>query len=230
MDIKEFLKIKHLEEALAERFAELTRLTLEWNEKINVTAIRDPEEFMQKNIIDSLTLIGSEELASAQTVLDLGTGGGYPGIPLAMCFPEKQFLLMDAVGKKLKVVDAVCEALGVRNVKTVHLRAEDMAKDKQYRESFDLVVSRAVANMSTLSEYCLPFVKVGGSFIAYKTADAGEEIAAAAAALDLLGSAPAEILPDGIAGSGHNFVICRKIRKTPAGYPRRAGLPKEKPL
>ena len=230
MESKEFLQLKGLDPALEARFEELTRLTLEWNEKINVTAIRDPKEFMQKNVIDSLTLLGREELASAKTVLDLGTGGGYPGLPLAMCCPDKEFLLMDAVGNKLKVVEAVAESLGLTNVRTIHLRAEDMAKDRTYREQFDLVVSRAVANMSTLSEYCLPFVKVGGNFVAYKTADASEEIAAAAKALSLLGSAPAGIAEDGIEGSGHVFVICRKENPTPAKYPRKAGTPKDDPL
>ena len=146
----------------------LRDVILEWNERINVTAIRDPKEFDQKNVQDSLSICGLAEYEGARTVLDLGTGGGFPGLPLAVVSPEKSFVLADAVGKKLKVVQAAAQALGLVNVETVHGRAEDMAKTKVHRERYDLVVSRAVANMATLSEYCLPFVKTGGFFVAYK--------------------------------------------------------------
>ena len=207
-------------------YKELTRLILEWNEKINVTAITDPDEFYEKNIRDSLTLLGRPEIAFAKNILDLGTGGGFPGLPLAIAYPDKEFVLMDAVGKKLKVINDVAEKLGIKNITTVHSRAEDYVS----RETFDLVVSRAVANMSTLSEYCLPFVKVGGHFVAYKTMDARQEIDAAAKAIKTLGGAKAEIVNNGLKTDDHVFVIIKKAAPTPKGFPRKAGIPSKQPL
>lgn len=204
----------------------LTEYILDWNEKINVTAIKDPEEFYEKNIKDSLAITNRPEYIAAKKVLDLGTGGGFPGLPLAISSPEKDFILMDAVGKKLKVIDDVALKLGLKNVTTVHSRAEDYVS----RETFDLVVSRAVANMSTLSEYCLPFVKLGGYFIAYKTEDAKEEIAAASNAIKLLGGELSEIADNGEGSNGHIFVIIKKVSPSPSKYPRKAGIPSKQPL
>ena len=169
------------------RYEMLADIILGWNEKINVTAIREKSEFMKKNVEDSLSILGRPEISSALRILDLGTGGGFPGLPLAIACPEKSFVLMDSVSKKLKVVADAAERLGLENVEVIHARAEDLARMPEYRESFDLVVSRAVANMSTLSEYCLPFVKKGGWFVAYKTVSAEEEIKAAAKAIRMLG-------------------------------------------
>ena len=197
--------------------AQLIRLRdviLEWNEKINVTAIRDPQEFDRKNVQDSLSICGLPEYEAAKTVLDLGTGGGFPGLPLAVLSPEKRFVLADAIVKKLKVVQAAAQELGLVNVETVHARAEDMAKTRVHRENYDLVVSRAVANMATLSEYCLPFVRLGGFFVAYKTEDAAEEIEAAKGAIVKLGGRLVRI--EKAAGSKE--------------YPRKAGTPGKDPL
>ncbi len=209
------------------QYEKLRDVILEWNEKINVTAIRDPQEFYDKNIQDSLSVTGLPEYEAAKEVLDLGTGGGFPGLPLAIASPEKRFLLADAVGKKLKVVQDAARQLGLVNVETVHGRAEDLARTRLYRERYDLVVSRAVANMSTLSEYCLPFVKVGGFFIAYKTRDAAEEIEAAAGAIAKVGG---RIARTENAQGGHVLVIIEKIAKTPSAYPRKAGTPGKDPL
>ena len=216
-----------------DKFRELTEYILEWNEKINVTAIRDSKEFMIKNIEDSLELSKLPEYAAAKEIMDMGTGGGFPGLPLAMTSPEKNFLLVDSIGKKLKVIDDVCGRLGIKNVKTLHQRAEDLNKNKK----FDLVTSRAVANLSTLSEYCLPFVKIGGYFIAFKTEDSLEEIEAAKKAIDILGGKIEKIVkyteidsnvsPD---NSGHLFVVIKKEKETPPAYPRKAGEPSKKPL
>ena len=213
-----------------DRFSKLADLILEWNEKINVTAIREKSEFMKKNVEDSLAILKRPEFSTALRVLDLGTGGGFPGLPLALAAPEKSFVLMDSVGKKLKVVADVAEQLGLTNVEVIHARAEDLAQKKEYRESFDLVVSRAVANMSTLSEYCLPFVKKGGYFVAYKTAGASEEIKAAEKAISLLGGAPAVTEAGGSKEDEHLFVIVKKEKQTPPKYPRKAGLPSKQPL
>ena len=183
---------------------------------------------------DSLSICGLAEYEGARTVLDLGTGGGFPGLPLAVVSPEKSFVLADAVGKKLKVVQAAAQALGLVNVETVHGRAEDMAKTKVHRERYDLVVSRAVANMATLSEYCLPFVKTGGFFVAYKTEDAAEEIEAAKGAIAKLGGRILRVdKPSSNSDapySGHTLVVVEKIAKTPKEYPRKAGTPGKDPL
>ena len=212
----------------------LRDIILEWNEKINVTAIRTPEEFDRKNVQDSLRICSLTEYEQAQTVLDLGTGGGFPGLPLAVVNPEKSFVLADAIAKKLKVVQAAAQELGLANVQTVHARAEDMARSETHRERYDLVVSRAVANMSTLSEYCLPFVRTGGFFIAYKTGEAAEEIEAARAAIAKLGGRILRIektSPNNDAPlDNHVFVVVEKCAATPKKYPRKAGLPGKDPL
>ena len=216
-----------------DKFRELTEYILEWNEKINVTAIRDSKEFMIKNIEDSLELSKLPEYAAAKEIMDMGTGGGFPGLPLAMTSPEKNFLLVDSIGKKLKVIDDVCGRLGIKNVKTLHQRAEDLNKNKK----FDLVTSRAVANLSTLSEYCLPFVKIGGYFIAFKTEDSLEEIEAAKKAIGILGGEIEKIVKYteinsnvSLDNSGHLFVVIKKEKETPPAYPRKAGEPSKKPL
>ena len=211
---------------MVEIYNKLTEYILDWNEKINVTAIRDKDEFYKKNIEDSLAICGRLEIENAKKILDMGTGGGFPGLPLAIKYPDKEFVLMDAVAKKLKVIDDVAQKLGVSNVTTVHSRAEDYVS----RETFDLVVSRAVANMSTLSEYCLPFVKLGGFFVAYKTKDALEEIKAAENAIKILGGGQIRIEDNGEDDNEHIFVIIEKIKPTPSKYPRKAGTPKNQPL
>ena len=213
-----------------DKLEKLADIILEWNEKINVTAVRDRSEFMKKNVEDSLEILKLPEFADAKRVLDLGTGGGFPGLPLAIACPDKDFFLLDSVAKKLKVVASAAGELGLENVDVLNMRAEDLAKWPAYRESFDIVVSRAVANMSTLSEYCLPFVKVGGYFVAYKTASAAEEIAESGKAIKLLGGGEQRIVPAGPEESGHIFVVIKKIGSCPGKYPRKAGLPSKQPL
>ena len=215
---------------MEENYKRLTEYILEWNSKINVTAIRDPEEFYEKNIKDSLAVLKLPEFSQSRRVLDLGTGGGFPGLPLAMACPDKEFVLLDSVAKKLKVVSSAADEFGLSNVDVVNMRAEDLAKWPAYRESFDAVVSRAVANMSTLSEYCLPFVKKGGYFIAYKTEDALAEISEAEHAIRVLGGELIRTEGDGTEGSGHLFAVVKKTGTTPPRYPRKAGLPSKEPL
>ena len=213
-----------------EQYEKLADIILEWNEKINVTAIKDRNEFIEKNIIDSLMPMGLIEFEDSSNVMDLGTGGGFPGLPLAIACPDKQFTLVDSVGKKLKVVEDAARQLGLKNVKVVHGRAEDLAGDKGFRERFDMVVSRAVANMSTLSEYCLPFVSLGGYFVAFKTENSEEEIAQAENAIEELGGTLAGVTESEEEDNGHILVIVEKESKTPKKYPRKAGLPSKDPL
>ena len=201
---------------------------LQWNEKVNLTAITDREEFVQKHLVDSLLCAETLEFTESSSICDVGTGGGFPGVPLAVCYPEKEFVLMDSLAKRIKIVQQICDELSIKNVRAVHGRAEDLARTGDYREAFDLCVSRAVANMRVLSEYCIPFVRVGGSFIAYKGADCESEIDDSKEAIRRLGGGETEIrkLPH----LGHSLVIIKKVSPTPKTYPRRAGTPARKPL
>ena len=201
---------------------------LQWNEKVNLTAITDREEFVQKHLVDSLLCAETLEFTESSSICDVGTGGGFPGVPLAVCYPEKEFVLMDSLAKRIKIVQQICDELSIKNVRAVHGRAEDLARTEDYREAFDLCVSRAVANMRVLSEYCIPFVRVGGSFIAYKGADCESEIDGSKEAIRRLGGGETEIrkLPH----LGHSLVIIKKVSPTPKTYPRKAGTPARKPL
>lgn len=212
------------------KYQRYMELVLEWNDKINLTSVTDPKEFEEKHLIDSLTAAAFPQFSGSLKVLDIGTGAGLPGIPLAIAAPEKDFLLMDSVGKKLKIVQSIARELGLNNLKTLHARAEDPAHKALYRERYDLVLSRAVANMSTLCEYCIPYVKVGGWFCAYKTEAAMEEIHGAKNAILTLGAGIKEISPDGISGSGHVLVWVEKLSSTAKQYPRKAGLPAKDPI
>lgn len=201
---------------------------LEWNEKVNLTAITDRDEFVQKHLIDSLLCAETLAFTESSSICDVGTGGGFPGVPLAVCYPEKDFVLMDSLGKRVRIVQQLCDDLGIGNVTAVHGRAEDLARQKAFRDHFDLCVSRAVANMRVLCEYCMPFVRPEGYFIAYKGADCESEIGDAQDAIRKLGGEPPEITP--LPHLDHSLVIIRKSRPTPAAYPRKAGTPSKKPL
>lgn len=205
---------------------------LEWNEKVNLTAIKDRDEFVTKHYMDSMVCVLLEEYKNAQTVIDVGTGAGFPGVPLAIMNSEKHFVLLDSLSKRLKIVQELCHELDICNVETVHGRAEDFAASKSYRESFDLCVSRAVANLAALAEYCLPFVRVGGHFIAYKGADAEAEIAVAQKAIAVLGGQIERIENVSAKGSfdDHHIIVIKKIKITPAKYPRKAGIPTKEPI
>ena len=210
---------------LLERYMEEV---LQWNEKVNLTAITDRAEFVQKHLIDSLLCAETLAFTASSSICDVGTGGGFPGVPLAVCYPEKDFVLMDSLGKRVRIVQQICDELGIENVRTVHGRAEDLAREDAFRDQFDLCVSRAVAAMRVLCEYCLPFVKQGGSFIAYKGPDCESEIDDARRAIRLLGGSEPEIRP--LPYLEHKLVIIRKQNATPDAYPRKAGTPSRKPL
>jgi len=206
--------------------------TLEWNNKVNLTAITIPDDFLQKHYVDSLLCADSKEVLKARTVLDVGTGGGFPGIPLAIFFPEKKFVLLDSLQKRLKIVREMADDIGLRNIEVVHGRAEDLARMPKYREQFDLCVSRAVANLSTLSELCLPFVKVGGAFISYKGPNCNAEVSEALNAIQTLGGKLDRVdLPrPEYYVTDHTMIYIHKERKTPPAYPRKAGTPAKGPL
>ena len=203
---------------------------LEWNEKVNLTAITDPEEFEMKHFADSVMSAGNDIMKNAKKIIDVGTGGGFPGIPLAILFPDKQFTLMDSLGKRIKIIDQLAKEIGIKNVELVHARAEDLAKKKEYREQYDVCVSRAVANLATLSEYCIPFVKIGGYFAPYKTAAAEEEIAEGKKALFILGGHLESVSEFSDAELDHTILWIKQVKMTPVKYPRKAGTPSKEPL
>ncbi len=202
------------------------------NESINLTAITGRDEFVEKHYLDSLLCAGSPEFKAAEKVIDIGTGGGFPGIPLAVAFPEKNFVLVDSLNKRIQIIRNLCCELDIGNVTAVHERAENLAKKKDMRESFDICVSRAVANMSTLAEYCLPFVRKGGCFIAYKGPGYGEELAAAGEAIKVLGGEINRV--DSVqvtdANFRHTLIYVDKVDNTPKTYPRKAGTPAKNPI
>lgn len=205
---------------------------LDFNESINLTAITDRKEFIAKHYIDSLMCAAMDEINDADTVIDVGTGGGFPGVPLAIAFPEKKFTLIDSLNKRIKIVNQLCDELEIKNVRAIHGRAEELARKKDMREQFDICVSRAVANMATLSEYCLPFVKVGGSFIAYKGSDCESEVKEASNAIEKLGGCLLRIErpeADGVAFD-HRLIVVKKIAATAVKFPRKPGTPSKEPM
>ena len=205
---------------------------LEKNKHINLTAITDRDEFIRKHYVDSLLCASSAEFRNANSVIDVGTGGGFPGIPLAIAFPEKEFVLIDSLNKRIRIINELCENYGIDNVTALHGRAEELGRNSNFRESFDICVSRAVANMSTLSEYCLPFVKIGGTFIAYKGPECSEELNNASNAIRMLGGEVMRIenpqfdeLP-----FEHTLIYINKAESTRSKYPRKAGTPSKEPI
>ncbi len=205
---------------------------LERNRHVNLTAITDTEDFIRKHYVDSLLCGMSAEFRNAGRVIDVGTGAGFPGVPLAIAFPEKEFVLMDSLNKRIKIINELCSEAGILNVTAVHGRAEELARRKDMRESFDICVSRAVANMSTLSEYCLPFVRTGGTFIACKGPDSDQEIQDAENAVKLLGGEISRIEKMNTEGFpfDHRLVYVSKVRPTVSKYPRKPGTPAKEPL
>lgn len=207
-------------------------MLVEWNQVMNLTAITEYEEVMKKHFLDSITLIKAYDITRKSTVIDVGCGAGFPGLALKIAYPELQVTLLDSLNKRIQFLNAVIEKLGLEGVTTIHGRAEDYAKPGQLRENFDLAVSRAVANLSTLSEYCLPFVKVGGYFIPYKSEKVADEIVGAKKALSLLGGQLVDqiefTLPD--TDYYRNLVKIIKIKATPGKFPRKAGLPAKEPI
>lgn len=205
---------------------------LEWNEKVNLTSITDPKEFVLKHFLDSILIAEYPEYQQASRVIDVGTGAGFPGVPLAIISPEKEFVLMDSLRKRLNIVDELCGANEITNVSTLHGRAEEVGKNKKLRESFDLCVSRAVANLSVLSEYCLPLVRVGGYFLSYKGPEGEKEASEAQKAIKVLGGSVVECRRTELSkfGLDHRIIVIKKMSPTPSKYPRKPGTPSKEPL
>ncbi len=219
-------------ERQTEQFLTYYEFLVEKNKVMNLTAITEYEDVVLKHFIDSLSLAQVLNLTEYHSLIDVGTGAGFPSVPLKIVFPHLRLVLLDSLNKRIRFLDELTEKLGIDHVETLHARAEDAAKNKEYREQFDLCVSRAVANLSSLSEYCIPFVKKGGWFVSYKSTGIDIEVKEAERAFSLLGGACREVKEFYLPGSeiGRSFVMIEKIKETPLRYPRKAGLPSKEPL
>lgn len=215
-----------------EQFLIYYELLTEWNSFMNLTAITEYEDVLKKHFVDSVSLIQAVDVRKKLTLIDVGTGAGFPGLALKIAYPELKVTLLDSLQKRIQFLDAVIEKLGLEGIETIHGRAEDFAKPQKLRESFDLCVSRAVANLSTLSEYCLPFVKVGGYFIPYKSEKIAQEKEEAEKALELLGGKFERQIEFMLPSSDiyRNLFVIKKVKETPKKFPRKAGLPAKEPI
>ena len=207
-------------------------LLVEWNQKINLTALTSPEDVAVKHIIDSLSCFKQELFKPGTTLIDVGTGAGFPGLPLKIYYPELKLTLLDSLNKRVKFLQLVVDKLNLNGVEVIHARSEEVARQKKYREKFDLASARAVARLPILAEYCLPFVKVGGTFIALKGRQYEEEMTEADKAVKVLGGKIAEAVPVKLPGleDKRAVIYIEKIKKTPAVYPRKAGTPERNPI
>ena len=215
-----------------EQFVKFYELLVEWNKVMNLTGITEYEEVNEKHFVDSLSLVQAIDVNKVETVIDVGTGAGFPGIPLKIVFPHLKIVLLDSLNKRINFLNTVISELGLTEITTIHGRAEDYAKQADYREKFDLCVSRAVANLSTLSEYCLPYVKTGGMFIPYKSGEIDDEVQQAKKAIHILGGKLDEVIKFQLPGTEINrsFVKIHKTQNTAKRYPRKAGMPAKEPL
>jgi len=213
-----------------EQFRIYYEMLVEKNKVMNLTGITEWDEVLEKHFLDSISLIRAVDLNRDLSVMDMGTGAGFPGIPLKIAFPNLKVTLADSLNKRVLFLQEVIDELKLEGIEAIHGRAEDLARDKRYRENYDLSVSRAVANLSTLSEYCLPFVKIGGQFISYKSGEIDEEISSSKSAVFLLGGKVKDIIKFELGESGRSFIVIDKINGTPKTYPRKAGTPSKKPL
>jgi 16S rRNA (guanine527-N7)-methyltransferase len=215
-----------------EKFLIYYELLVEWNSFMNLTAITGFNDVCMKHFIDSISLCKCIDCNGELELIDIGTGAGFPGIPLKIVFPNLKITLLDSLGKRVKFLNEVIKKLGLSDITAIHGRAEDFAKPDELREKFDVCVSRAVANLSTLSEYCLPYVKSGGYFVAYKSEKINEEVKSADKAINILGGVIDEQVELTLPGSDlyRNLVRVKKIKSTPNKYPRKSGIPSKEPL
>lgn len=215
-----------------ERFTTYKELLKEWNTKINITAITDDEEIVTKHFLDSLTPYVTDLFNDSKKVIDVGTGGGFPGLPLKIINENLKVTLLDSLNKRIVFLKEVIDSLGLKDIEAIHGRAEELSRTKEYREVYDICISRAVASLNVLAEYCMPFVKVGGYFISMKGPNVDEELEEAKKAIQILGGKLVDKKIITIPGSDieHSLLVIEKIRETPTRYPRGGGNPRKKPL
>ncbi len=221
-----------ISEGQLKKFDTYVSLLLEWNEKMNLTAIVDPEDIMVEHFLDSISILKEIDIGQNSYVIDVGTGAGFPGIPIKIMRPDIKIVLMDSLRKRTEFLEALKDELDLMDVEIIHSRAEDLGRNEGYREQFDIALSRAVASLNILSEYCLPFVKVGGTFVSYKGPAAHEELSNAHRAIKVLGNGKPQIKKVEVPYSPktHNLICIQKLSSTPKKYPRSPGKVKKSPL
>ena len=221
-----------LNEEQKQQFIAFYEYLVEKNKVMNLTGITEFQEVLVKHVLDSLACVKAVDMKKVTTVMDIGTGAGFPGVPLKIAFPHLEACLLDSLKKRVNFLEETFALLKLQNITAIHGRAEEFAKNKSYRETYDLCVSRAVSNLATLSEYCLPYVKVGGKFISYKSGTVQEEAEQAEKAIRILGGKIQDVvyfnLPD--SEIQRSLVVIEKIKPTPGKYPRKAGTPLKEPL
>ena len=214
------------------QFIRFYEYLIEKNKVMNLTGITEFQEVLIKHFLDSLACVKAVDMSRIKRIMDIGTGAGFPGVPLKIAFPHLEACLLDSLKKRVNFLEETFQLLKLENITAIHGRAEEYAKNKQYRETYDLCVSRAVSNLATLSEYCLPYVKTGGYFISYKSGTVQEEVEQAQKAVKILGGKIQDIvyfqLPD--SEIQRSLVVIEKIKATPGRYPRKAGTPLKEPL
>ncbi|MGI6501463.1 MAG: 16S rRNA (guanine(527)-N(7))-methyltransferase RsmG [Anaerostipes sp.] len=214
------------------QFETYFHMIIEKNKVMNLTAITEKDEVIDKHFVDSLAFVKSNIKFENQRILDIGTGAGFPGIPLKIAFPDLEVVLLDSLNKRITFLNEVIDELGLKNITAIHGRAEDYAKQKEYREGFDIVVSRAVANMSTLSEYCIPYVKLNGYFMPYKSGNIEKELNQAKKAIKILGGKIQDKILFNLPETDmeRSLIEIKKEKTTPKRFPRKAGLPSKEPI
>jgi len=226
-----YLNIDYTNDMLVQ-FDQYYDLLMEWNKVMNLTGITEYEDVITKHFIDSLSIVKAIDVNDISNVIDVGTGAGFPGIPIKIAFPHINITLLDSLNKRIKFLNDVIDGIGLKCITAIHGRAEEYAKKKEYRERYDLCVSRAVANLASLSEYCIPYVKIGGQFISYKSGLIDEELNLSKNAIRTLGGKINCIVKFNLPETdiSRSLVIINKIKKTEYRYPRKSGLPTKEPL
>ena len=221
-----------LNDTQIQQFIKYHEILVEWNSFMNLTGITEYEEVVQKHFVDSLALCKAIDVSKAQSLIDIGTGAGFPGIPLKIAYPHLKVTLLDSLQKRIKFLNEVITQLGLEEVETIHGRAEDFAKPSMKREAYDLCVSRAVANLASLSEYCLPYVNLGGYFVPYKSGKVDEELEESKKAVFLLGGKIEEEVKFNLPDSDitRSLIKIKKVAATPKKYPRKSGLATKEPI
>lgn len=221
-----------LDEIQKKQFTDFYEYLVEKNKVMNLTGITEFQEVLVKHFLDSLACVKAVDMSRIKRIMDIGTGAGFPGVPLKIAFPHLEACLLDSLKKRVNFLEETFQMLKLENITAIHGRAEEYAKNKQYRETYDLCVSRAVSNLATLSEYCLSYVKTGGYFISYKSGTVQEEVEQAQKAVKILGGKIQDVvyfqLPD--SEIQRSLVVIEKIKATPGRYPRKAGTPLKEPL
>ena len=227
--VKEKVGIE-LSELQKEQYSKYYDLVVEWNQKINLTAITEEDEFYTKHFFDSISLAFYKDYSSIESICDVGSGAGFPSIPLKILYPNLKVTIVDSLNKRIKFLNLVKDELGLTDCNFVHARAEELGQNKEYRESFEIVTARAVARLNVLAELCLPLAKKNGYFLSLKAQKAEEETKEAINAIKLLGGKLEQDLEFDIEGEERHILEIRKAKETPNKYPRKAGTPNKKPL